>query len=196
MPVVTFRSPRWWVLPVIVIVVMVTALGGFVAHDAYRRPAAATSSPPVSTSMSSDGASIAAGLIPVRLSRDAASYPLSSAAASVVQRFFDAINNKRYDEWRSIATAARIARQPLAQWLDAYGSTQDSEIDIYRIDPAPEDSLRVLLGFVSHQSADKAPKGFPFTCIRWHVVFPLTLVRGEWKLDADPSSKTPQQEKC
>jgi hypothetical protein len=34
------------------------------------------------------------------------------------------------------------------------------------------------------------------SCIRWHVVFPMTVEDGTWRVDTGSTGLSPQHEKC
>lgn len=121
---------------------------------------------------------------------------MHDAVLSLLQAYFDAINAKNYDAWRDTVTSQRLASTSRAEWLHNYHTTRDGSIVVYRIESGGVAALRVLLSFVSTQDPGAAPPDFPHTCIRWRVVFPLTLEGAGWKLDAGPTGASPQHDAC
>jgi hypothetical protein len=191
------RSVRWWLAPVIGVIVLFTAAAGLTARSVYHQSAStgmtASSTPPSSSST--------ANLPPpgspqVQLSADAANYPLATTVRRLLQTYFDAVNNKNYAQWTSVATEARIRQDSESSWEAGVRTTRDGTITVYRIDVAPQNGLRVLLAFTSTQDLADAPKFAYYPCIRWQVVWPLSQEHGQWKLDAGATGKIPTTGQC
>jgi hypothetical protein len=188
-------------LPVLGVVVVLTAVGGLVVHSMYQQPAPAAA-PAMQIVLPSVSPSTSAGNTPepgdptVKLTSNAALYPLSGQVQRLLQNYFDAINARQYDDWVDTVVPARVKENPRSSWELNYSTTRDGTITIYRIDEAPQDGLRVLLSFTSTQALAHAPQGFPHTCIRWQVIWALAQSGGQWRLDTGPSGKTPQREAC
>jgi hypothetical protein len=184
-----------WVLPVVLVVMIITAAGAVVARQLYAAPE--PSSPAI---VLPDQRSIAAAEQPgppvVMPTKDAADHPLYETVRTLLQTYFDSINGKHYDQWRSVVIDRRAKNQPEHDWLIAYRTTRDGSIVVQRIESGPADSTRVLLSFTSVQDLKDAPQELPLRCIRWRVIFPLTLESGTWKLDAGPTSAAPQHDNC
>jgi hypothetical protein len=189
------RPRQLWLLPVLLITVIATAVGGLLARTYYEdqdsdEPAAViptqTSVPP-----SERPGPKAVGGTP-----DAIAHPLYKTVRGLLQRYFDSINGKDYGAWLTTVTPERAERQPESAWRAAYKSTQDGSIVIYRIELADDDTARVLMTFVSTQDAADAPRELPSNCIQWSVVFPLILQSDGWKLDSSPAGSSPQHERC
>lgn len=109
----------------------------------------------------------------VRFSQDALEYPDSARVRQVLQIHFDAINFKSYEQWRPTVVERKRREMPEAMWRASYSTTQDTNIVVVRVEPAPDRSLRVLMTFDSHQSPDRAPPQLRAPCVHWSVVYPL-----------------------
>ena len=82
------------------------------------------------------------------------------------------------------------------QWLRDYRSTRDGSVVIYRIETGAAGTARVLLSFVSTQDVTDAPPELPVSCIRWHVVFSMTVENGAWRVDTGTTGSSPQHAAC
>lgn len=192
----TTGSPRQlWLLPVLLITVIATALGALVTRDLYadQEPV-----PPavVQPSPSSVPPNEQPGPATVQATADAAGHPLFTALQGLLQSYFDAINIKDYDRWVATVTEQRRATQPRAVWNKDYRSTTDGSIVMYRIEASGDGTARVLLQFTSVQDVNDAPPELPVRCIHWNVVWAFSSERGAWKLSAGPTSSSPQHEAC
>jgi hypothetical protein len=186
--------PRW-IVPVVLVAVIITATGALVARAVYTRPvdeAAAAVVPnekPVPPAAEPGNAAVMAAA-------DATEHRLYDTMRALLQTYFDSINSRRYDLWRTVVSARRAKLQPEKDWRAAYRSTKDGSIIVYRIESGPTGTARILLTFTSTQRPEDAPLELPERCIRWRVVFPVTLEDDAWKLDSGPTSSVPQHEKC
>lgn len=180
------------------VVVVVTAVAALVAHNVYQRQSA--SSPPldVSTGSASTPPGAEPGSGRVTVTPDVAHDPLHANVQQVLQAYFDAVNDKKYAEWRSVVTPNLANQEPEAAFQQGYESTKDGSILVYRVDTAPDGGLRVLLSFHSTQSVADAPKSFPYGCIVWQVVWPMSLdpQDGTWRVDAGTTDLSPQRNRC
>ncbi|MGQ0841988.1 hypothetical protein [Actinokineospora sp.] len=188
------RQP--WLLPVVLVAVAVTATGGLVAREFYADAGLAAAPPAILPSESTLPVADQPGPRDVRATRDATQHPLYETVRQLLQTYFDAINGKNYDRWQTTVTAGRIKDMPEQNWRAAYRSTQDGSVVVYRIETGPATSARVLLTFISNQDVVDAPLELPAECIRWRVVFPLTVEDDVWKLDAGATGASPQHEAC
>jgi hypothetical protein len=186
--------PRW-ILPVVLVAVLVTAAAGLVARAVYTRPVDAATAAIVPNANPVPPAD-QPGDPTVTATTDAAAHPLYEPVRALLQTYFDAINARHYDKWRTVVSARRAKFQPEKDWGVAYRSTRDGSITIYRIESGPSDAARILLSFTSVQDPKDAPLELPERCIRWKVIFPITLEDGTWKLDSGPTSSAPQHESC
>ncbi|WP_228769750.1 hypothetical protein [Actinokineospora alba] len=188
------RQP--WLWPAVLVAVVLTATASLLARELYADD---RNAPPPSAILPSAGA-LPPGEQPghrdVRGTRDAIQHPMYETVRQLLQTYFDAINGKNYERWRTTVTADRIKNMPEETWRASYRSTQDGSIVVYRIETGPRGSARVMLTFISKQDVADAPLELPEPCIRWHVIFPLTVEADVWKLDAGPTGASPQHEKC
>jgi hypothetical protein len=183
--------PRW-VLPVVLVVVIITAAAGLVARAVYTRPASeAAAIPPNQIPPAEEP-----GPATVTATTDAAAHPLYETMRALLQTYFDSINGRHYDQWRTVVSTRRARLQPQKDWEVAYQSTKDGTIIMHRIESGPPNTARILLSFTSVQDPHDAPPELPEPCIRWKVVFPVAFEDNTWKLDSGPTSSAPQHEKC
>jgi hypothetical protein len=195
--VATDRSARWWLAPVIGLIVLFTAAAGLVARHLYQQAAASAeisaltpSAPPTATTGENGPRTVA-------LSPDAGVYPQVNAIRTTLQNYFDSINTQNYNLWTTAVTRARlhlIGGQ--ANWRSELRSTTDSSIVVRRIEAAPDNALLVLLTFTSVQSTNDAPSFAPYPCILWNVVWPFAQENGQWKLDVGPATLVPVYSRC
>jgi hypothetical protein len=183
------------VLPVLLITVIATALGALVARSLYKDPppeppAAVEPSPSVVPLSRQPGSAEVQGTV------DATTHPLYNTLRAVLQRYFDAINEKDYDGWTGTVTNDRLKQSPEKQWRIDYRSTQDGSIVMYRIEATGDDTARVLLKFTSIQDESDAPPELQAPCINWNVVWLLAKDRNEWKLSGGATSTSPKHERC
>ncbi len=184
------RPRQLWLLPVLLITVIATAVGGLLARTWYEdagpiEPAAVIPSPSSVPPGEQPGSRVVEG------TPDAIAHPLYRTVRGLLQRYFDAINNRDYAAWQRTVISERVERQPEEKWLADYRSTQDGHIVIFRIELGEDDTARVLMTFTSVQDPVDAPQELPVGCINWNVVFPLVLEDDGWKLDSSPASASP-----
>jgi hypothetical protein len=190
------RSRQLWLLPVLLITVIATAVGGLLARFYYEDQGDDTQGAVIAT-QTSIPPSDRPGPTRVDGTPDAMDHPLYKIVRDLMQRQFDAINAKDYGAWLTTVTAERAADQPESTWSTAYRSTQDGSVIIYRIELGDDDdTARVLMTFVSTQDEADAPSELPADCIQWSVVFPLIHDSEGWKLDRSPAGSSPQHERC
>jgi hypothetical protein len=187
------------VLPVAGFVAVLTLVGGLAARNFYRQPstsAPVVTAPRITTSL----APSSAGSLPstVRITGDAAAFQLSGPTPllTLLQSYFDSINNLNYEEWVSVVTTNLQQEHPEEQWRKSYHTSEDGNVVVYRVDEAPQGGLRVLLTFTSKQNSTDAPPSLPVGCINWQVVWSLTQEHGSWKIDTTTAGRTPQMEQC
>ena len=176
-------------LPVLVVLVAgVGVAAGYGLRELAARPAAGatgTSPPPPATTTAPAGEE--PGPRAVQLAADARADPGSPAIQTLLQRHFDAINNRDFDAWQSTVTRQRAATFPEQLWLDQYRSTTDGSILVHRIEPTTTGSV-VLISFTSVQERELAPDQHS-ACLRWRVSYAVVLERGELRLaPSDPAA--------
>jgi hypothetical protein len=189
------RPRQLWLLPVLLITVIATAVGGLFARTYYADEGTDTPQA-VIPSQTSMAPSERPGPKAVGGTPDATAHPLYKTVRGLLQRYFDSINDKNYDAWLTTVTDDRAQRQPKSAWLAAFRSTVDGSAVVYRIELGDNDTARVLLTFISVQDEADAPRELPSACIQWSVVFPLILQSDGWKLDSSPAGASPQHERC
>lgn len=189
------RARQLWLLPVLLITVIATALGGLLARELYAEPEPERAEPvlPTRSAVPETGQP---GPSTVQGTTDAVAHPLYGTVRGVLQSYFDAINLKDYRKWSGTVTPDRLKTQPEEQWRLQYRSTRDGSIVVYRIEAGADDTAKVLLSFRSTQDVADAPPELPVGCIQWNVVWSFERARGAWKLGAGPASATPQHEEC
>lgn len=183
-------------MPVLLVTVIATAIGGLFARQLYEDPEPSEPDAVLPTASSvppeeQPGSNVVQG------TPDAVGHPLYEALREVLQVHFDAINSREYERWSEVVTMARVDSQPEEVWREAYRSTKDGSILIYRIEvPRDEDMALVLMTLTSVQHPSDAPPELPVGCIHWNVVLPLVLEDDDWKIDIGPESSSPQLEPC
>jgi hypothetical protein len=192
------RPNRWWIAPVLGVVVVVTAAAAVVVHGRYQRPTDNTVPVVVATGSSSVPGSAEPGPPTVSVTPDVLKYAQHAKVQQVFQTYFNAINTKQYDRWRSVVTSALADEQSESAFVSGYKSTRDGSILLYRVDTAPNNGLRVLVTFHSTQDPADAPTGFAHQCIAWQMVKPLTWDQDDntWKIDAGILDGSPLRAVC
>lgn len=118
-----------------------------------------------------------AGSGEVELSPDAAEHPEAEAVRAQLQRHYDAINGREYEQWLETVVPERAKALGESDWQKAYATTEDGSIRVDRIDPDPdagaEGGLLVRVRFISTQSVDNAPSDLPVERICWRSTLPM-----------------------
>jgi len=193
-------SRQRWLIPVVVVVLSVTAGGGLLAREFYQRqlsaePAGTDSivAPSSTTPLAPDQEP---GSATVLVSSDVAIHPQGQAVRNVLQTYFDSINNRDYRSWTTTVSTKRAGQKPQKTWEQDLQSTKDGSVLIYRIERGAGVSLRVLIAFTSTQNVANAPEDFPEKCIHWRLVWPLIEQNGSLRIDTVESPSDPEREKC
>lgn len=182
-----------WLVPAVVVITGAAVAAGMVGRTVYLRPAEAVGEPAVAASSSGQ----LPGISEVRLSGDSFTHPDRLQVQTVLQAFFDAINARDFEAWRSVVSGKRASQAVEQTWMAAYETTRDGGMVVQRIESdVVGRRVRALITFVSTQDVAKAPVGLPEGCIRWRVVYVLVREAGEWKVDEAPENRTPQMERC
>ncbi|GAB3876031.1 hypothetical protein GCM10029964_021800 [Kibdelosporangium lantanae] len=194
------RAPRLWLgLLIVVVVTAGLALGGrYLYHD--RPPvlvgqAVVSDVPPGGRTAPSQPAAPESNT-EVRASADAFQHPQYEQIHQMTQDYFNGVNQHDYNMFKSTLTAQRIGAMPASKFNSDFRSSHDTDIQIYRIEAAPEGRLRMMLGFTSTQDLADAPPKLQATCIQWRTVWPLVRENNRWKLDSGPEATAPQAEAC
>ena len=114
-----------------------------------------------------------AGSSEVEFSPDAAEHPSADAVRTQLQRHYDAINGRDYEQWRATVVPARAQSLGEAEWQRAYATTEDGSIRVERIDPDPDGGLLVRVRFISTQDVENAPADLPVERICWRSTLPM-----------------------
>ncbi|GAB2976449.1 hypothetical protein GCM10017788_43090 [Amycolatopsis acidiphila] len=180
-----------------IVVVSLMVGGGLLARELYRVP---DPQPDAILALPSSTARPLAqqpGPGSVELTPDAAAHPQHEVIRQLLQAYFDSINSRDYEQWKTTVTKARIQAKSRPAWLQDYRSTKDGSILVYRIDAVSDKDLRVLLGFTSVQDAADAPETLPgASCVRWKLTLPVTVESGHWKVDTVAGYTTPENARC
>lgn len=198
----TVPTRQRWLLPVLGLVVALTAGGGLLTQELYSTDSSAR---PDSDTGTSPGAISTPSSVPprrqpgspeVKLTPGAAAHPHGDEIRALLQAYFDAINRRDYRLWTTTVTAQWVHMKPEPGWREGYRSTHDGNILVYRIDALGGGTQRVLFAFTSTQDEDDAPRALPLRCIRWHVALPVVNINGGWKLDEAPARTAPEGSRC
>jgi hypothetical protein len=193
-------SRQRWLIPVVVVVLSVTAGGGLLAREFYQRQLSAEPRGTESIVAPSSTTPLAPDQEPgsdtVLVSSDVAIHPQGGAVRTVLQNYFSSINTRNYKLWTSTVSAKRAGQKPEKVWQQDLQSTKDGSVLVYRIERGAGVSLRVLLGFTSTQNVGDAPEDFPEKCIHWRLVWPLIEQNGSLRIDTVESPSDPEREKC
>ncbi|MDV6012757.1 hypothetical protein F8178_09750 [Haloechinothrix sp. LS1_15] len=191
-------------MPAAVIVLLLAVGGGLVLREVYPargENAAGTDPPP--WPIERDEAE-QPGDPQVRLSEAASRHPQHTGVREALQTYFDAINERDFELWRSVVTAERAEGTDAAQWREDFRSTQDGDMYVHRIEPAADQRLLVLLSFTSTQDVVDAPPTLPEPCIHWWLALPLTEdgdgggseAGDAWRIDTVPPGTPPVHQPC
>lgn len=124
----------------------------------------------------------------VLLSAEAQAHPQADDVQSLLQHYFDSINNRDYDAWMGTVAQAQSATQTETGWARDYATTVDSNLMVMIIKDEP---LRARMMFTSEQSVELAPPSLPVTCINWDVTYLLADQDGQLVLSGiDPSAQS------
>ncbi|TWF91679.1 hypothetical protein [Saccharopolyspora dendranthemae] len=111
----------------------------------------------------------------VEYAPDAAAYPDQKIIEGLLDNYFDGINRKNYELWKSTVPPSKWRELPQSKWTDAYDSTRDLEMKVHRIDPGQDRSAIVMLSFKSEQDLEDAPPQLKAECVHWDVVYPVVV---------------------
>ena len=160
------------------------------ASSSRPAPTTAPSAPATPTSASSSAAPSSAPPAtapsgtaeldpPVELSAQAANHPDAAAIALLVSRNFKSINTLDYQLWADTVTPEQSEALGPEDWLEAYRTSKDRNIEIVAIEP---DTRWITMTFNSSQAVEKAPTDARSTCLDWKVVRPVVTVNGKLRL--------------
>ena len=181
-----------WGVPVTAVVLLAAAAGGLGVRGLYGMARENSASPPTTpTSVRPHGPE--PGSPVVELSPGTAEHPDSRKVRSLLQTYFDSINDGRYDWWAATVVAGKRQELPEGKWRDEYSTTRDGSITVQQLEPGLNNSLQVFLTFTSVQDPSHAPPQLREPCVRWRVVYPLVQDSGDLRLDVSrfPGSSLP-----
>lgn len=185
-----------WLMPALVVAASVALGGGLIARDFYTGASGGEPAPVTASGTTSLAPELQPGSPVVQLSPDAAEHPHDQTVRRLLQAYFDGINGRNYERWKTAVTRGRVRAITEQQFLTDFRSTRDGSILVHRIESAPQGKLRVLLSFTSTQDVADAPPTLPEPCIRWSLSLPLALENGQWKIDTVVSGTVPEYRKC
>ena len=192
---VDIRPRQRWLVPVLLLAMVATLVGAVLVRNLYTEPEPQTP-PAVLPTKTSVPPSQQPGPATVVGTQDALSHPLYETVRVLLQAFFESINAKDYDLWRTTVTSQRVQDTTKQDWLDDFRSTQDGSPVVYRIELGEKGAARVLLTFTSTQDIESAQPELPVGCINWSVVYPLEFEDGQWRIGTGATSATPQLDEC
>ncbi|GAA0532897.1 hypothetical protein GCM10011581_17660 [Saccharopolyspora subtropica] len=182
------RSWFTWGLALSVVVLLAAVGGGvLLAREVY-------SVPPVEQPQS-QAQSIRSPL-GITYSADAAAHPDFAQIDLLLGNHFNSINTKSYDLWKSTVVPSKWDELPEQRWRQSYGSTEDRQMMVHRIERGPDDSLLVMLTFMSTQDKSQAPPQLRETCIVWNVVYPVVVYDRTLRLDTDKLPNSALLDRC
>ncbi|PRW64163.1 hypothetical protein CEP50_06745 [Actinopolyspora mortivallis] len=161
---------------------VVSVGGGVLARSFYASPTSSSEETSAQLPPFTGSSQEPPGRQRVVLEPGARQHPDSTVVRNLLQRHFDAINQRNYQQWRATVVRAKSLNQPYGEWRDEYESTRDGSVTVHRIVRGPDGTLRVLMSLVSVQDREDAPKDMPLTCLRWRVVYQLVVEEGELRL--------------
>lgn len=179
-----------WGVPIAILVLLAASAAGVASREIYAGSEPTRSGQLLTLPVSPEGGSRV-----VAMSEGVLEHPNYNAVRSVLQNHFDSINDGNYARWQTTVVEQREQELPQDEWMASYASTRDRDIRVLRLEPGPDDSLRVLISFISLQDPDEAPDGIS-DCLRWRVVYPLVLESGQLLLDVSEYAGSSLYESC
>ncbi|WP_344929547.1 hypothetical protein [Saccharopolyspora gregorii] len=168
-----------WGVPIAALVLIAAGVGGVAAQQYYPDSVSAGIDPGV------PGQPESSEYANIEFTPDAEAHPDHADIRWTLQMHFNAINTRRYETWKTTVVAAKQQQLPEDKWQREYATTRDAAIKVHRIEPGPDDSVRVLMTFVSTQDPKDAPAGMQSACLRWRVVYPMVVDGGGFRLDTN-----------
>lgn len=185
-----------WLVPLLIVVGALAVGGGLLLREVYQQQRQAVAPPVTVPSLSTIPLEEQPGSGLVQLTPDAAKHPQNDTVRSLLQAYFDGINLRNFDRWKTSVTIERALERSETAWRESYRTTKNGSILVHRIDTAPGDRLRVLFSFTSTQDLEHAPERFQHPCIRWRLALPLVRENEQWKIAPVPAGTKSEQDPC
>lgn len=178
---------------VVVVVLVAAAAIGVVLRG--MRQASAAGGAGLAASTTAAVSSQHAGAKTVEFVADVAAYPGAARVRTLLQNYFDAINQGNYQLWSGTVLAQRTRDTSKSDFLAQYRSTVDTNIVVHRLEAWPGGGLLALISFTSVQDPADAPPDLRVGCLRWRVSYPLVTEAGQLRIGA-ASPNTSLHEPC
>lgn len=185
-----------WLIPVLVVVVSLTVGGGLLTRELYRQPDRLEVAGVTIGTTKQLPPNEQPGPSTVELTPDAAAHPQDDVVRKLLQDYFDSINGRSYEQYRTTVTIARMQSMGPNEWRRNFESTRDGSIVVYRIESSGPSLMNVLVSFTSVQDPSDAPPDLQVPCIRWSLVLPVRQEAGSWKVDTVPSGAPAEFKAC
>lgn len=170
------RSWLKWGIPLAVVVLLAAGGGGVLLAQQVYYGERESRSPGIESAPGVVGvAQQKVSRSGVEYSPDAAAYPDQRIIEGLLDNYFDGINRRNYELWKSTVPPSKWRELPLNKWNDDYGSTTDFDMKVHRIDPGQDRSALVMLSFKSDQDIADAPPQAKARCVQWDVVYPVVV---------------------
>ncbi len=187
-------------LPVVLLVMASAAGAGVIARDAYKRQ----TPPPVeqvvdaaSGAPTSLAPSEQPGDSKVLLTTDVSKHPDGARVVELLQKHFDSINARNFQDWVTTVTEQRRALTPgESAWRKPYETTRDGTILVHRLEAVGPQRLKAMITFTSTQDPVWGPADLRVGCVRWRVVYPLQVEDGALRVDVGTEGQSSQFEPC
>ncbi|GAA1986732.1 hypothetical protein [Amycolatopsis minnesotensis] len=185
-----------WLIPVLVVVVSLTVGGGLLTRELYRQPDRQEVAGVTIGTTKQLPPDQQPGSPAVELTPDAAAHPQDDTVRKLLQDYFDSINGRNYERYRTTVTIARMQAMGPAEWRQSFKTTNDGSILVYRIESVGPSAMNVLVSFTSTQEPSDAPPELQERCIRWSLALPVKQETGSWKVDALPAGAPAEFKAC
>ena len=192
------RGPLMLAVAALVVVAAAVAAGAGTWYAMGRAPAAKL--PAVLPSSAPASPSAPTGSVPASpppaglasLTPSAALYPGASAIEAVINRYFQAINDRDYAAYRATQSPGNAMTAP--QFQAGFESTRDSDVLITGITTMPEGSPAADVTFASQQQPQDGPDGE--SCTNWHVTMYFDGSAGTFTIGAPPNGYKASYRAC
>jgi hypothetical protein len=97
--------------------------------------------------------------------------PDATGAATTLGTYFAGINHQNYQQAWDLYTPAEQAGIPFQSWANSESTSQISQVVIQSLTHGPNEHVRAVVQFQSHQAAQDGPGGE--TCTNWSLAYHL-----------------------